>query len=538
MSVPHPGASMPPAHTDSTAARPEADHLRQELQASKLTLDELTARLQDITASADPQDHAARQEAHDFLRARSNAQLILAGNPISHLPASAVLSSLSGRAQVFVRLHDDRERQLALYRRHEVDLFTLEEPLEQADPPADSPSTHDEDHPCAMSAQDLLAALKTRHDELESARSHWLRLLAAATPAQRQDTAVASAFVSKQLMGCEDVSASAIWQWMPNLPGFSDLTPGQQVAVRSIAAFKVEDGSCWKSAVQIEAHEAAMIEQPASRLKQREALLAKVKPVQDACAQLCKCASARYSQDHELILSLKASGTMRRQFMLGLTRQIRADRKALAKLAAAPADSGAANASQAQTLQSLRANEVKLMGLRNQASVALKIAALGVPADRALLAQRQGVLDMYTQALETTQSRIIDQLEVPWRTTALATGRQVNNDDALRLGQLQRAHATHAQTFLGVVARLGEAQRGLSVDDNDALDTFIDVMVNAGRQDPLVWHSVERLPGYEALTGPVKRAVQLVAQSRVCNVAVQGLETEIENLKAHAETKG
>jgi predicted component of type VI protein secretion system len=402
-----------------------------------------------------------------------------------------------------------------------------------ADAGAEEPAAQER----AMSAQDHLTGVKAWFDERESARNHWLKALVAATETQRQDVDVASAFVKQQLMGATEVSASAIWQWMDKLPGFTDLTPGQQRAVRVIAAFKVEDGSCWKTAVQIEAHETSMIAQPALRLQRREELLEKIKPVQQACCDLYMRASAKHANDQELILSLQDSWQARRRFTLVLTRQIRADRREVEQAATVPDESSAIVASPAETLQSLRANEVKLITLRNQASIALKIAGLAVPLDRGLLAQRQGVVDMYNKALQTTQSRIIGELEAPSMASALAADRQRAAADAQRLADLQREHAAQAQTLWGVVARLGEAQRGMSRHDNDSLDSFTEAMVQASRQDPLAWHSIEHLPGFAGLPGPVKKAAQLVAQSKICNDALRGIDVEIASLKPQAEAK-
>ena len=562
----HPGSSTTPAPIDTAALHQVAEQLRHQLLACRQQIDHLTGRLRDITGSSKPQDVAAHKEMHAFLQARSIAQLAMAGSSRLPLPRRFELECLPDRARELVGLHDDRDRHVALYRRHEVDLILLEEQLEQAgaprtahedpllaytrsaqpDPDADTTArasaNANASEPVqddrAMSADDRLASLKGWFDECVSARSHWLKTLVATAASQPDDVDVASAFVKQQLMGAQDVSASAIWQWMDKLPGFTELTAGQQHVVKLVAAYKVEDGSCWKTAVQIEAHEAAMTAQPALRLKLREELLEKFKPVQHTCSELYMRASATHPDDHEFILGLQDSWKVRRQFTLALVRQIRADRKEIEQAATAPDDSGAAGATPVETLQSLRANEVKLIGLRNQASVALQIARLGVPLDRAMLAQCQSIVDMYKQSLAMTQSRIRGQLDPPWRATALPTGRQETAADAQRLGDLQRAHAAQAQTLWGVLARLGEAQRGLSRHDNDSLDSFTEAMVRAGKQDPLAWHSVERLPGYTALTGPVKKAAQLVAQSKVCNVAVRGLEVEIATLKAQAETKG
>ena len=527
----YPHSSISQTQINTATLLGEADDLRRQLQVCKQDINHLTGQLRDIMGSSEPHDVAAHQAMHDYLRARSNAQLALAANNgpqpsrSAELPKLPELASLSVRAQELVGLHDDREMQIALYRRHEVDIFYVEEQLAQADPQAVAPPGHDEAPHSPMSAQDRMAALKTRHAELEAACFHWLDALVAETPTQRQDIDVASAFVKQQLMGGQEVAVSAIWHWMDKLPGFTQLTPGQQNAVRCMAALKVEEGSCWKSAVQIEAHEASMIEEPALRLKLREQLLEKINPVQKACSDLYMRATAQHADHPELILSLQQSWTVRRQSTLVLIRQIRADRKELEQ------------ARTPETVATLRARQTKLLTLHRDALSSLRMAKLAMPVDPDQVARLQGTVDMYLKALQTTQSKIDEQWVTASFTAALAPRGQEAAFDVQRMAALKHAHGAQARTLLGVLARLGSAKREMSSTDSDSLDVFTLAMMKASSTNALAWHSVELLPGYPALTGPVKKAAQLVAQSKICYVAVKGLEDEIASLTASSDTK-
>ncbi|MBC7435487.1 MAG: hypothetical protein H7332_05405 [Bdellovibrionales bacterium] len=472
-----PASGASPVQEGTAALQQEAARLRQQLVGGTQAIENLTRRLKGTAKSNSPDNVAAHQAMHAFLRARAGAQLALAGNQAGQAVSALDIASLPLPVQELVRLHDERELQLALFRRNEIDLFFVEEQMELTEPQAVLPAgqaapatltatststSSDPAHEDSLAGQGQqrpevahgqLAALKARQRELESARAVWQKAITVLSSRRTLDVQVASAFTKRSLMGGIEVSASGIWQWMDKLPGFTDLTPNQQHAVKVMAAFKVEDGSCWKLSVQIEAHVAGLITQPALRLKQREALLKKVKPVQLACSDLYMRATRAHPQELDLIRSLQEAWTVRRHFATVLIRQIRADRKALGQFAGASQDSSAAT-----------------------------------------------------------------------------RGEDSGSASTQRLQDLLAAHERACRIFSGAMDRLDQATRSLTDEQQASLDSFAVAVVAASRTDPDVWESIERIPGFEALTVPVKKAAQLSAQLKVCNMAALNLADEIASL--------